>query len=67
MRTLDPPCFYYGRRRFLVRLSYYCLVNLIGFWFCQVHSSFAKFVVAPTTNKLTKLVELVPSSLASVY
>ncbi len=48
MRTLDPPRFYCGHRRFRVfELLLSCDLN----WspvFRQVHSSFATFVVAPT-------------------
>ncbi len=49
MRTLDPPRFYCGRRRFReFELLLDCHVTLIGFRFRQVHSSFATFVVPPT-------------------
>ena len=37
-------------------LSYYCHVTLIGFWFRQVHSSFATFVVAPTLRGLQDII-----------
>ncbi len=47
-RLLDLPLFTVGVDVFTC-LSYYCHVTLIGFWggggFCQVHSTFATFVV----------------------
>ncbi len=57
MRTLDPPRFYCGRRRFRA-FELYCHVTLIGLRFRQVHSSFATFVVAPTQRGHTIVIPL---------